>query len=71
MPTIYPKHAFNFLEAVDVDYVNENFQETVAAVFLLLTSKLLPWGAYTADLVSVHALSTVVVLLTGMGTTYF
>tara|TARA_R110002020_G_scaffold235876_1_gene448185 strand:- start:159 stop:842 length:684 start_codon:yes stop_codon:yes gene_type:complete len=32
MPTIYPKHAFNFLEAVDVDYVNENFQETVAAV---------------------------------------
>tara|TARA_R100000664_G_C2741853_1_gene130194 strand:+ start:520 stop:1203 length:684 start_codon:yes stop_codon:yes gene_type:complete len=32
MPTIYPKHTFKIMEAVDVDYVNENFQEVVSAV---------------------------------------
>ena len=32
MPTIYPKHSFMPLEAVDVDYVNENFQEVVSAI---------------------------------------
>lgn len=32
MPTIYPKHSFRVLEAVDVDHVNENLREVVSAV---------------------------------------
>jgi hypothetical protein len=32
MPTIYPKYLFQYFEAVDVDHLNENFQETVSTI---------------------------------------